>query len=77
VWRYPSQRRTWLGLFPELFVQRALRRREVLIPADAEAIRGRPHPGELLYERLFRFPYERFRRGADEVLAERAGEGPG
>jgi LmbE family N-acetylglucosaminyl deacetylase len=68
VWRYPSQRRTWVGLFPELFVQRALRRREVLIPADAERIRGRPHPGSLLYERLFGFPYERFRRGADAYL---------
>lgn len=68
VWRYPSQWRTWVGLFPELFVQRALRRREVLIPADAEAIRGRPHPGPLLYERLFRFPYERFRRGVDAYL---------
>jgi LmbE family N-acetylglucosaminyl deacetylase len=68
VWRYPSQRRTWAGLFPGLFVQRALRRREVLIPADAEAIRGRPHPGSLLYERLFRFPYERFRQGVDAYL---------
>jgi LmbE family N-acetylglucosaminyl deacetylase len=67
-WRYPSQRRTWIGLFPELFVQRALRRREVLIPADAEAIRARPHPGSLLYERLFRFPYESFRRGVDAFL---------
>jgi hypothetical protein len=64
----PSQRRTWVGLFPELFVQRALRRREVLIPADAEAIRGRPHPGSLLYERLFHFPYERFRQGVDAYL---------
>jgi hypothetical protein len=68
VWRYPSQRRTWVGLFPELCVQRALRRREVLIPADAEAIRGRPHPGSLLYERLFHFPYERFRQGVDAYL---------
>jgi LmbE family N-acetylglucosaminyl deacetylase len=67
-WRYPSQRRTWLGLFPDLFVQRALRRREVLIPVDADAIRGRPHPGVLLYEKLFHFPYESFRRGVDEFL---------
>jgi LmbE family N-acetylglucosaminyl deacetylase len=75
VWRYPSQRRTWLGLFPELLVQRAVRRREVLIPADADAIRGRPHPGPLLYERLFRFPYERFRDGVDAFLAGCATEG--
>jgi LmbE family N-acetylglucosaminyl deacetylase len=68
VWRYPSQWRTWVGLFPELFVQRALRRREVLIPADPPAIRGRPHPGPLLYERLFGFPYESFRRGVDAFL---------
>jgi hypothetical protein len=57
-----------LGLFPELFVQRALRRREVLIPADAKAIRGRPHAGSLLYERLFHFPYEGFRRATDAFL---------
>jgi LmbE family N-acetylglucosaminyl deacetylase len=69
VWRYPSQWRTWLGLFPELFVQRALRRREVLIPADLDALRSRPHAGRLLYERLFHFPYESFRRGVDAVLA--------
>ena len=76
VWRYPSQWRSWVGLFPELFVQRALRRREVLIPADAEAIRGRPHAGSLLYERLFRFPYESFRRGVDAFLdARTAGDG--
>lgn len=68
VWRYPSQWRTWLGLFPELFVQRAVRRREVLIPAAPDAIRSRPHPGSLLYERLFHFPYESFRRGVDAFL---------
>jgi LmbE family N-acetylglucosaminyl deacetylase len=68
VWRYPSQRRTWVGLFPELFVQRALLRREVLIPAELDAIRGRPHAGSLLYEKLFRFPYERFRSGVDGFL---------
>jgi LmbE family N-acetylglucosaminyl deacetylase len=52
-WRYASQRRSWLGLFPELAVQRGLRRREVLDAVDLRALLRPPHEGALLYERLF------------------------
>ncbi|MBV8490634.1 MAG: PIG-L family deacetylase [Candidatus Eremiobacteraeota bacterium] len=54
---YASQRKTWLGLFPGAFVERMLGR-EHLVPADAARLRQRPHPGELLYERLFATRYD-------------------
>jgi LmbE family N-acetylglucosaminyl deacetylase len=75
-WRYPSQWRTWMGLFPELLLQRGLRRREVLMPVDGRALRGVPHPGTPFYERRFGFAYADFRAGADAFLdAEGGAEG--
>lgn len=59
-WRYPSQRRTWAGLFPGAFCQRAIRRREYLGFCQPARLAQRPHPGELLYERMFGITYERF-----------------
>ncbi len=55
-WRYPSQRRTWLGLFPQMI----WKTREVVCEASAERVLDPPHEGRLLYERRFRFPRERF-----------------
>lgn len=69
-WRYPSQRITWIGLLPDLVLQRGLRRREILLPVDLERIQERPHPGTLLYERMQGFPYDRFRSAVDRFLAE-------
>lgn len=59
-WRYPSQRRTWLGLFPGVFLQRVILRRDEVILFDVDHARKRPHEGELLYERLFNTRFERF-----------------
>lgn len=52
-WRYKSQRRTWLGLFPEGCLRRVITRCEKLNAFDIERIARRPHTGELLYERMF------------------------
>jgi LmbE family N-acetylglucosaminyl deacetylase len=60
--------RAWLGLWPAMFwtywrlgfgVQRL----------DPARIRERPHPERLLYERMFKVPYEEVRAAADAFLA--------
>ena len=73
-WRYPSQRRTWLGLFPEAALRWVWLRREVFAPLDPAQILERPHPGPLLYERLFGIAYEEFTRALGP-LRERASAG--
>lgn len=67
-WRFTSQRRTWLGLFPELFVRRILWRDEMVIRFDRKRIMQRPHPGELLFERMFGMRYEVFESGVRVLL---------
>lgn len=60
--RYPSQRASWFGLFPETFFKLAILRREWLRPVSVERYKHRPHGGSLLYERRFGFSHERFAR---------------
>ena len=50
--RLLKQRRTWLGLFPQMI----WRWSEVVSEASAERVLDPPHEGQLLYERRFRFP---------------------
>jgi LmbE family N-acetylglucosaminyl deacetylase len=52
-WRYRSQRRTWIGLFPEAFLRRVVLGGDSVARFDYENLFVRPHPGELLYERMF------------------------
>lgn len=77
AWRYPSQRRTWLGLFPELFAQLAVCRRERIRPVDRRRLWQRPHEGRLLYERRRRFSYEHFAGIAAPFLAAHFSAEPG
>jgi LmbE family N-acetylglucosaminyl deacetylase len=67
-WRYPSQRRTWLGLFPSAFLERVLLGRERAVRFDCRRLAGRPHTGQLLYERLFGWSYEGFARATHGLL---------
>jgi LmbE family N-acetylglucosaminyl deacetylase len=60
VWRYRTQWRSWTGLFPELALKLAILRRSTRRAVALDRVRARPHSGALLYERRFRFPYERF-----------------
>jgi LmbE family N-acetylglucosaminyl deacetylase len=55
---YPSQKRTWAGLFPEAFLRRTILRRESVGACDPSLVFTRPHTGKLLYERLFGARYE-------------------
>ena len=59
-WKYRSQRRTWLGLFPGAFFTRVVLRRESIRRCDPLRLAARPHKGPLLYERLFGMSYEQF-----------------
>lgn len=70
---YPSQWRTWLGLLPGFVWSRGLRRRELLQPVDPGVLARRPHPGPLLYERLFGFAYEELAAAARRDLGEHLG----
>jgi N-acetylglucosamine malate deacetylase 1 len=59
---YRSQRKTWLGLWPETFFKLVIARREFVREADSRRVTSRPHDGLLFYERRFGYPYERFVR---------------
>ncbi len=60
VRHYRSQRLTWLGLFPELFLKLVVLRREVWRPAALDRCSSRPHRGRLLYETRFGCSWDRF-----------------
>ncbi|ELX10629.1 N-acetylglucossaminyl phosphatidylinositol deacetylase [Janthinobacterium sp. HH01] len=47
---YPSQRITWIGLFPFVLAHAVLRGRQALQPAAPARLAQRPHPGPLYYE---------------------------
>jgi LmbE family N-acetylglucosaminyl deacetylase len=67
---YRSQRSTWLGLLPQMLLAPA---REVTRTADLARASSPPHPGALLYERRFGYPYARFAERAAEFLRMRTG----
>jgi LmbE family N-acetylglucosaminyl deacetylase len=75
VWRYRSQRRTWLALAGEAFWRLVVLRREVLHDTDAERLRHPPHARPLYYERRFRYPWERFAACAAPFVVARLGSG--
>ena len=62
---YPSQRRTWLGLMPQMLMAWP---RELTREADLSRAASPPHSRPLLYERRFHYPYERFAAHAAEFL---------
>ena len=64
---YPSQIRTWLGLWPALLWTGAKQREfrwQILVP---DRIAERPHAGPLFYERMFKVPYAAVREAADSL----------
>ena len=66
---YPSQRKSWLGLAPLMLLGRP---RELTRVADLRRAEHPPHPGRLLYERRFHYPYARFADHARRFLHARA-----
>jgi LmbE family N-acetylglucosaminyl deacetylase len=71
VRHYRSQFRSWLGLFPELFVKLVLLRREVSRTVDIRRLGAPPDLRPLLYESRFGCSWERFRDAAAPFLAAR------
>lgn len=68
AFRFRSQRKSWLGLFPEAFLKLAILRRETFRRVDPKRLTSRPHEGTLFYEGRFRFPHENFMRAARPFL---------
>jgi N-acetylglucosamine malate deacetylase 1 len=69
---FPSQTKTWLGLWPAMFWSYATRGGfgyQQLAPARIDE---RPHAGALFYERMFKRPYAEVRAAADAFLQARA-----
>jgi hypothetical protein len=69
--RFFILQRAWLGLWPTMFWTYCTRDFGVQ-RLDPKRIRERPHAGALLYERMFRVPYEDVRAAADAFLAGRS-----
>ena len=67
---FPSQIKTWLGLWPAMFWSYAWRGFGVQ-QLDPARIRQRPHEGSLFYERMFKVPYADVRAAADAFLSRR------
>jgi LmbE family N-acetylglucosaminyl deacetylase len=65
---FPSQARTWAGLWPAMFWTCA-RRGFAYQRLDPARIGERPHAGSLFYERMFKTPYPAVRAAADALLA--------
>jgi hypothetical protein len=70
---FPSQAKTWLGLWPALFLT-VLRRGWGVQQLHPQRIAERPHAGPLYYERAYGIPYAETRAAADRLL--RTAPGP-
>jgi LmbE family N-acetylglucosaminyl deacetylase len=55
---YPSQRGTWIGLFPFVLLHYLLRGTQALQPVDPARLDQRPHAGPLYYEKRRFFTWE-------------------
>lgn len=63
--RYPSQRRTWIGLLPFVALRLLSRGRQSLQRVQLARIAERPHEGPLYYEKRGFLAYERMREAID------------
>lgn len=55
---YPSQAKTWLGLFPFVLFHYVGRGTQILQPTSVERLKQRPHKGPLYYERRRFFTWQ-------------------
>jgi LmbE family N-acetylglucosaminyl deacetylase len=68
---FPSQAKTWAGLWPAMFWTYA-KRGFGYQRLDPARVRQRPHEGALFYERMFKVPHAEVRAAADAFLQARA-----
>jgi len=69
---YPSQRNTWLGLFPFVLLHYLLRGVEQLQPVAPARLDTRPHAGALYYEKRKFFTWERMQEALAAWRASRS-----
>lgn len=67
---FPSQAKTWAGLWPMMFIGFLLRGGYHYQTFDPARINARPHTGPLLYERMFKTSYADVRKRLDTFLAD-------
>lgn len=67
---YPSQWKSWAGLYPEAAYHFLVRRRSTLVRLDGSIFERRPHEGPMLYETRFATGYEEFVRSTAEFRRE-------
>lgn len=66
---FPSQAKTWLALWPSMFMTFLLRGGFGYQALTTERVLERPHAGPLLYERMFKTPYAAVREQLDVFSA--------
>jgi len=69
LWRYPSQWKTWLGLFPFVLWHYLRRGDQQLQAATLARLAQRPHPGQLYYEQRRFYTWEAMQRDMRAWLA--------
>jgi len=70
VTAFPSQLKAWAGLLPAMLVTFALQGEHRYQTLDPRRIGARPHAGPLLYEKMFRTPYEVVRKAVDTLTED-------
>lgn len=70
VRHYPSQWRSWIGLFPAMVLTYLVQGGVFFQRFAADRVQQRPHPGPLLYERRYGIPYEVVRARLDAALLD-------
>ena len=67
---YPSQWKTWIGLFPFFLIHYIFKGTQVLQPVSLKRISQRPHSGMLLYERRGFYSYKKFSKDSSIIISE-------
>jgi len=65
---YPSQKKTWLGLFLFFLFHYIFKGTQILQPVSHTRITQKPHSGSLLYERRGVYTYREFADDSSEIL---------
>ncbi|GJJ01055.1 hypothetical protein RugamoR64_15930 [Duganella rhizosphaerae] len=69
---YPSQRLTWIGLFPFVLAHALLNGRQALQAAAPARLAQRPHPGPLYYENRRFYTWEQLQADMADYLRDAA-----
>jgi len=65
---YPTQLKTWIGLFPFFLFHYIFFGTQIFQPISLSRPKERPHQGKLLYERRFSHEYEFFKKNTSSFI---------